>query len=110
MITKAKVKHPNKSAGTKSAHARRKAAAERSGASGDSKTARFIDMLKSPGGATNKELQEAMGWGSNSVRGLFGTLKKRGIVIVSKKIKGEHTVYRIAAPKPPAVHDIGDVI
>lgn len=100
-------KHPNKSAGAKSAHARRKA---KSTNDADTKTAQFIDMLKAPGGATSKELEAAMGWKSHSVRGLIGTLKQRGVNVESKKLKGEPTFYRIVPAKPAPISEIGDVI
>lgn len=104
-------KQQNKSAGAKSAHAKRKAAAPKAPAETDTKTARFIEMLSAPGGATSKELEQAMGWQSHSVRGLIGTLKKRGVNVESKKLKGEPTFYRIVPKKAaPAPAEVGDVI
>jgi hypothetical protein len=38
-------------------------------ARGGSKTARILDLLKRPGGATSKELMKATGWSLHSVRG-----------------------------------------
>lgn len=103
-------KQQNKSAGAKLAHPKRKVSTTPKGESDtDTKTARFIEMLKAPGGATSKELEAAMGWQSHSVRGLIGTLKKRGENVVSKKLKGEPTIYRIAVTKAPAA-EVGDVI
>lgn len=103
-----KPKQQNKSAGARSAHVKRKAAVHKAEGDSDTKTAKFVDMLKAAGGATSKELEAAMGWQSHSVRGLIGTLKKRGVNVESKKLKGEPTFYRITAAK--AAPDVGDVI
>lgn len=65
------------------------------------KTDTFVAMLKRPEGATSKALEEAMGWKPHSVRGLLGTLRKRGVVVVSTKVKGSPTVYSIAAEADP---------
>ena len=47
-------------------------------ARGGSKTAKMVDLLKRPHGATLKELQKATGWQPHSVRGfLSGTLGKK---------------------------------
>ena len=43
-----------------------------------SKTAKLLDLLKRPGGATAKELAKATGWQPHSVRGfLAGTVRKK---------------------------------
>ena len=76
----------------------------------DTKTRQFMDMLRAPGGATSKELEQAMGWKSHSVRGLIGTLKQRGENVVSKKIKGEPTYYQLLPKKVAPAPDVGDVI
>lgn len=68
------------------------------------KTDIFVAMLKAQAGATSKQLEEAMGWKPHSVRGLLGTLRKRGVDVVSEKVKGLPTVYRIAADP------VGDVL
>jgi hypothetical protein len=54
-----------------------------------SKTAKILDLLKRPGGATSKELMKATGWLPHSVRGfLSGTVRKKmGLTVTS--IKGE---------------------
>jgi len=69
------------------------------------KTDTFVAMLKRPDGVTSKALEEAMGWKAHSVRGLLGTLRKRGVNVLSDKVKGSPTVYRI-----PAEADPGEVI
>lgn len=77
----------------------------------DTKTRQFMDMLRAPGGATSKELEQAMGWKSHSVRGLIGTLKQRGENVVSKKRPGEPTYYQLApGPKTAPAAEVGDVI
>ena len=79
-------KRANKSA--KSAKSPKKAAGARQG----SKTARVLDLLKRPGGATRKELMKATGWQAHSVRGfLSGALgKKMGLTVTSTKaVDGE---------------------
>src|SRR5712691_8013140 len=50
-----------------------------------SKTAKILDLLKRPGGATSKELMKATGWLPHSVRGfLSGTVgKKMGLTVTS---------------------------
>jgi hypothetical protein len=52
-----------------------------------SKTAKILDLLKRPGGASAKELIKATGWLPHSVRGfLSGTVgKKMGLIVTSSK-------------------------
>lgn len=71
---------------------------------GSTKTDMLLGMLKRDGGATSKEMEEATGWAPHSVRGLLGTLRKKGVAVTSTKLKGEATIYRIAASV------IGDVV
>ncbi len=68
----------------------KKAAEARDG----SKTAKVLDLLKRPGGASAKELMKATGWQPHSVRGfLSGTIgKTMGLTVIS--IKGEEGVLR----------------
>lgn len=93
-----------------------KKAAKPSAPAGQSKTDMLVAMLKKPGGATSKEMEEATGWKPHSVRGLLGTLRSKGVNVVSKKLPKEPTIYRIAASSAPApapaaaAEQVGDVI
>lgn len=60
-----------------------------------SKSDQIMAMLSTPAGATSKEIETATGWQPHSVRGLLGTWRKKGINVVSVKLKGEPTIYRI---------------
>lgn len=75
-----------------------KAAVDRATGAAVSKTEMIIGMLKKPAGATSKAMEAATGWAPHSVRGLLGTLRKRGTHVISTKEKGELTVYSIPAP------------
>jgi hypothetical protein len=63
----------------------------------DSKTAKVLDLLKRPGGATLKELVKMTGWQPHSVRGfLSGTLRKKmELPIESFKPEDQERSYRI---------------
>ncbi len=90
--TKVKVANPPKEA----------ASAKPAAPEGQSKTEMVTAMLSTPAGATSKEIEEVTGWAPHSVRGLLGTMRKKGISVVSKKLKGEPTIYRIARGKAAA--------
>ena len=64
-----------------------------------SKTAKILDLLKRPGGATLKELIKATGWLPHSVRGfLSGTVgKKMGLTVTSAKGEDGERTYSIEA-------------
>jgi len=62
-----------------------------------SKTAKVLDLLKRPGGATAKELMKATGWQPHSVRGfLSGTVgKKMGLAVSSTKAEDGERAYSV---------------
>jgi hypothetical protein len=62
-----------------------------------SKTAKILDLLKRPGGATSKELMKATGWLPHSVRGfLSGTVgKKMGLTVISAKSEDGQRAYSV---------------
>jgi hypothetical protein len=64
-----------------------------------SKTAKILDLLKRPGGATSKELMKATGWLPHSVRGfLSGTVgKKMGLTVTSAKGEDGERTYSVEA-------------
>ncbi|HYM05679.1 MAG TPA: DUF3489 domain-containing protein [Terriglobales bacterium] len=78
----------------KGAKARRKAGDARPG----SKTAKILDLLKRPGGATLKELRKATSWQPHSVRGFLSLLgKKKGVAIQSTKSPDGERTYSVKA-------------
>ena len=79
--------------GAKRAKVPEKAAGVREG----SKTAKVLDLLKRPGGATTKELIKATGWQPHSVRGfLSGTVgKKMGLAVTSTKGEDGERTYSV---------------
>ena len=64
-----------------------------------SKTAKILDLLKRPGGATSKELMKATGWLPHSVRGfLSGTVRKKlGLTVASTKGENGERTYSVEA-------------
>ena len=68
-----------------------------SGARQGSKTAKVVDLLKRPGGATLREIMKATGWQPHSVRGFIsGTLgKKMGLKVESTKREDGTRVYTV---------------
>ena len=62
-----------------------------------SKTARVLDLLKRPDGATLKELMKATGWQPHSVRGFIsGVLgKKMGLGVTSTKGEDSERSYSV---------------
>src|SRR6202140_5517239 len=62
-----------------------------------SKTAKILDLLKRPNGATLKELMKATGWQPHSVRGfLSGTVgKKMGLTVKSAKSEDSDRSYSV---------------
>jgi hypothetical protein len=64
-----------------------------------SKTAKILDLLTRPGGATLKEIIRATGWQPHSVRGfLSGALRKKlGIRVDSFKRDDKERTYRISS-------------
>jgi hypothetical protein len=74
-------------------------AAELIVARGGSKTAKILDLLQRPGGATSKELMKASGWLPHSVRGfLSGTIRKKmGLTVTSTKGEQGERTYSVEA-------------
>ena len=64
-----------------------------------SKTAKILDLLKRPGGATSKDLMKATGWLPHSVRGfLSGTVgKKMALTVTSTKGENGERTYSVEA-------------
>jgi hypothetical protein len=61
------------------------------------KLSRLEAMLRKPEGATIEQLGKALGWQRHSVRGaVAGSLKRKGIAVVSEQGEGGLRVYRIA--------------
>ena len=62
-----------------------------------SKSAKVLDLLKRPDGATLKDLMKATGWQAHSVRGfLSGAVgKKMGLTVASAKGKDGERTYSV---------------
>jgi hypothetical protein len=76
---------------------RTKAQVAQPSARSGSKTARILDLLRRPGGASAKELLKATGWQPHSLRGfLSGTVgKKMGLSLTSTKGEDGERVYSL---------------
>jgi hypothetical protein len=74
-----------------------KAAKKATGARDGRKTAKILELLKRPDGATAKELMKATGWQPHSVRGfLSGTVgKKMDLTVTSTKGEDGERTYSI---------------
>jgi hypothetical protein len=86
-------------AAKKAPKGRAKAQAAKPGARSGSKSAKILEMLKRPGGASAKELLKATGWQPHSLRGfLSGTVgKKMGLSLTSAKGEDGGRIYSIKA-------------
>ena len=64
-----------------------------------SKTAKILDLLKRPGGATSKDLMKATGWLPHSVRGFLSSTvrKKLGLTVTSTKGENGERTYSVEA-------------
>jgi len=87
--------------GKKANHAKKapKGAKKAASVQDGSKTAKVLDLLKRPGGASAKDLMKATGWQPHSVRGfLSGTInKKMGLTVISSKAEDGERSYSIKA-------------
>jgi nucleoid-associated protein YgaU len=94
-----KAKADTKAAASKKVPKAPKGAKKAAGPRDGSKTAKILDLLKRPGGATSKELMKATGWQPHSVRGFIsGTVgKKMKLTVVSSKGEDGERNYSIKA-------------
>jgi len=93
---------PNRAKSAPKAKALKKApnGAKKAGSARDSsKTAKVLDLLKRPEGASVKELLKSTGWQPHSVRGfLSGTIRKKmGMTVTSTKTEDGERTYSIKA-------------
>jgi hypothetical protein len=62
-----------------------------------SKLSTVVEMMRSPEGATLKDIMQATSWQAHSVRGaISGAIKKKLGLSVSSETRGDDRVYRIA--------------
>jgi|HubBroStandDraft_5_1064220.scaffolds.fasta_scaffold498784_2 hypothetical protein len=60
-----------------------------------SKTAKILDLLRGPGGATLQELMKATNWQAHSVRGFISTVVKKMEIPVESSVRADRErVYR----------------
>jgi len=90
-VAPSKGKSATKATPTKKANAGAKSPKRATGARHDSKTAKFLDLLKRSRGATGKDLMKATGWQAHSVRGFIsGVLGRRmGLKVRSEVDNGQ---------------------
>jgi hypothetical protein len=83
----------------KSPTGRTKANAAKPDARSGSKTAKILDLLKRPGGASLNQIMKATEWQAHSVRGFIsGTLgRKMGLKVVSVKTEDGARTYSVKA-------------
>jgi hypothetical protein len=63
-----------------------------------SKTAKILDLVKRPGGASLKELRKATSWQPHSIRGFLSLLgKKNGLAVQSTKSSDGDRTYAVKA-------------
>jgi hypothetical protein len=94
-VAPAKAKSAKKGKATKKTP---KAAREAGAAKDGSKTAKIIDLLKRPNGATLAEIMKVTSWRAHSVRGFIsGSLgKNMGLTVESAKRENGERVYSIS--------------
>ena len=98
-VAPSKGKSRNKATPPKKAPKGRQKAEKPAASREGSKTAKVLELLKRPHGATLKELMKATGWQPHSVRGfLSGTVgKKMGLAITSTKGEDGERSYCVKA-------------
>ena len=100
-VATAKAKSARKATPPKTAPKRRTKpdVAKPKAARGGSKTAKILNLLQRPGGATSKELMKATGWLPHSVRGfLSGTVRKKlGLTVTSSTGEEGERTYSVKA-------------
>ena len=69
------------------------------------KQALVVTMLAGPDGASIDELMTATGWLPHTTRAALTGLRKRGIAVVTHRVAGAVTLYRLVGEAVPAVDD-----
>jgi uncharacterized protein DUF3489 len=94
--TKGKAKAPPKKGAKAGKKAKPAQAKEASTPRPQSKSAKILEMIGRPKGATLAEIQKATDWQAHSVRGFLSTAaKKHGLKIESTKTEAGDRVYQI---------------